>query len=98
MESERISEFVREMLSDCNENKAENNLIIRQATGKPEGEHLTCADIIEHIINTKDATVYLSGLKILVLLLFGGKKNIEDNSIQIVAKLIKEGFEKNLLS
>ncbi|SVD17827.1 uncharacterized protein METZ01_LOCUS370681 [marine metagenome] len=98
MESERISEFVRKMLSDCNETKTQDNLIIRQATGKPEGTHLTCADIIEHIRNTKDASVYLSGLKILVLLLFGGKKNIEENPIQIVAKLITEGFEKNLLS
>ena len=96
-----MDEFIGKMLSDCNKTKEEDNLIIREATGKPEGTHLTCTDIIEHLINTKNASVYLSGLRILTLMMFGGngsKQIPEEMGVKIVGKLIREGFEKNLLN
>ena len=96
-----MDEFIGKMLSDCNQNMKEDNLIIRGATGKPEGTNLTCTDIIEHLIKTKNESVYLSGLRILVIIFFGGngsKKIPEEMAVKIVGKLIREGFEKNLLS
>lgn len=98
--NKRYDEFFRTMLSSCNETKEEDNLIIRGATGKPEGTNLTCKHIIEHLINTKNASVYLSGLRILTLMLFGGngsKKVPEEIGVKIVAKLVTEGFEKGIL-
>ena len=79
----------------------EDNLIIREATGKPEGTYLSCSNIIEHLISTKNASVYLSGLRILTIMMFGGngsKQIPEEMGVKIVGKLIKEGFDKGLLS
>ena len=98
---ERYNEFFGSMLSSCNENKEEDNFIIRQAIGKPEGTSLSCSNIIEHLINTKNASVYISGVRILTLILFGGNgsKTIPEKiGVKIVANLVKEGFEKGLLS
>lgn len=96
-----MDEFIGKMLSDCNKTKEEDNVNIRAATGKPEGTQLTCTDIIEHLINTKNASVYLSGLRILTLMMFGGNGNKqipEEMGVKIVGKLIREGFDKGLLS
>ena len=100
MDSARIDQFVCTMLSECNEAKDSDNLAIRQATGKPEGTYLSCSDIIEYIINTKDASVYLSGLRILTLMMFGGNGTEipEEMAVKIVGKLINQGFQKGLLS
>jgi hypothetical protein len=93
-----MDEFIGKMLSDCNKKMKEDNLIIRAATGKPEGTQLTCTDIIEHLINTKNASVYLSGLRILTLMIFGENGIPEEMGVKIVGKLIREGFDKGLLS
>jgi len=95
--------YIKRLLSECNDKaiQKQSNTTIRAAVGKPEGTMLTSEDILEHIINTKKREVYSSGLRILVLLFFGGngsKKVPEEMGAKIVGKLIREGIDKNLLS
>jgi len=100
---ERTDTYIQKLFSECNEKaiQKQSNTTIRAAVGKPEGTRLDCADIVEHIINTKEEKVYKAGLRILVLLLFGGngsKVIKEELGVKIVGKLIREGFDKNFLS